>query len=104
MLQHGLFGACSLSVDRAPLGNGEAAAELEGAESELQLPGRCSGVGGPDARAETDDNWVAAEEHEASDPSGPTDAGSGNAGFQVRAFYQIRSQGWLVLVPSDRRS
>jgi len=90
VLQHGLFGACSLSIDRASRGNGEAAAELEGAQSELQLPGRCSGVGGTDEIAEIDDDWVAGEEHKASDPSAPTDAGCGNVGLQVRAFYHIR--------------
>lgn len=69
MLQCGIFGTCCMSVNRASRGNVEAGTESEGVESELQLLGRCSASRRTEEVAETDDNWIAAEEHKASDPS-----------------------------------
>ena len=68
-----------MPTDRASRGVGDAAAELEGAESQLQLSGGCGPAGGTDAAAKAEYHWVSSEGDEGVDPRGATDAGCGGA-------------------------
>lgn len=70
---------------RASRGVGEAGAEPEGAESQLQLSGGCETVGGTDAATQAESHWVSSEGDEGADPDGATDAGCGGARFQASA-------------------
>ena len=70
---------------RASRGVGEACAEPEGAESQLQLSGGCGTVGGTDAAAQAESHRVSSEGDQGVDPDGATDAGRGGARFQASA-------------------
>jgi len=64
-------------------GNGETNAQPTGTESELQLPGRCSGTGGAHETAKAYSDRKSTETHETIDPSCGKDARVGDGRFQV---------------------
>jgi len=80
VLQPGLPGAGGVPDNiAAGGGTGKARAKFAGAEPKLQFPRGCASAGGPREAAETDDHWIAAEEHKTADPASTTPPRAGDA-------------------------